>query len=190
MRKAVSAWLAFLIAVVGASIAVWGFDLDTQTIGQKFGEIPRHLPQPQWPAFETLTIEHLSALMPNAFTIAFLAGVESLLPAVVADGMTGRRHRSNIELLAQGIANIDSVIMGGIPTTEAAAMHKFIAQCRTMKTHLILCQVRPQPKQTIMSMCENMNDQDVEFMSTFAKSHARAQAIVQDFAKQQKIARV
>jgi SulP family sulfate permease len=63
----------------------------------------------------------LSALLPSAFTIAFLAGVESLLSAVVADGMTGRRHRSNCELVAQGAANLASIVMGGIPATGAIA---------------------------------------------------------------------
>jgi SulP family sulfate permease len=76
------------------------------------------LPSPSLPE---ITLERVRTLLPAAFTIAFLAGVESLLSAVVADGMTGRRHRSNSELVAQGVANIASVIMGGIAATGAIA---------------------------------------------------------------------
>jgi len=121
LRKYAPRWPAFLLAVVGASVAVWSLGLNAETIGQRFGEIPSTLPAPSLPSFSTLTFEHLSALLPSAFTIAFLAGVESLLSAVVADGMTGRRHRSNCELVAQGAANIASAMMGGIPATGAIA---------------------------------------------------------------------
>lgn len=121
LRKHAPRWPAFLIAVVGASIAVWALGLNAQTIGQRFGEIPHSLPTPSLPSFETITLARLSELLPSAFTIAFLAGVESLLSAVVADGMTGRRHRSNCELVAQGAANLASALMGGIPATGAIA---------------------------------------------------------------------
>lgn len=121
LRKHAPRWPAFLIAVVGASITVWALGLDAQTIGQRFGEIPHSLPMPTLTAFETVTLARLSELLPSAFTIAFLAGVESLLSAVVADGMTGRRHRSNCELVAQGAANLASALMGGIPATGAIA---------------------------------------------------------------------
>lgn len=121
MRKHAPRWPAFLIAVVGTSVAVWALGVDTETIGQRFGEIPHALPAPSLPAFETITLERITALLPSAFTIAFLAGVESLLSAVVADGMTGRRHRSNCELVAQGAANLASAVMGGIPATGAIA---------------------------------------------------------------------
>jgi len=109
---------AFLIAVVGASLIVWGFDVPVATIGERFGAIPSSLPMPAWPSFEWAKVRDL---IPSAFTIAFLAGVESLLCAVVADGMTGRRHRSNCELVAQGVANIGSALVGGLPATGAIA---------------------------------------------------------------------
>jgi SulP family sulfate permease len=76
------------------------------------------LPAPHWPAID---IAQLRELLPSAFTIFLLGGIESLLSAVVADGMTGRRHRSNGELVAQGVANIASACMGGIPATGAIA---------------------------------------------------------------------
>ncbi len=109
---------AFLIAVVGASLAVWLFDLPVETIGSRFGGIPQSLP---WPEMPQVSMARIAELIPSAFTIAFLAGVESLLSAVVADGMTGRRHRSNCELVAQGIANAGSALFGGMPATGAIA---------------------------------------------------------------------
>ncbi len=108
----------FLIAVVGASIAVYLLNLPIETIGSKFGGIPDTLPSPVMPS---VTLARLAELAPSAFTIAFLAGVESLLSAVVADDMTGRRHRSNCELVAQGIANVASAMFGGMPATGAIA---------------------------------------------------------------------
>jgi SulP family sulfate permease len=108
----------FLVVVVGASLVAWLFDLPVTTIGDRFGAIPNRLPAPAWPPFEWATVREL---VPTAFTIAFLAGVESLLCAVVADGMTGRRHRSNCELVAQGIANLGSAAFGGLPATGAIA---------------------------------------------------------------------
>lgn len=92
--------------------------LPVETIGSKFGGVPSTLPVPSFPSF---TLERLSELLPSAFTIAFLAGVESLLSAMVADGMTGRRHRSNCELVAQGTANIASGLFGGVCATGAIA---------------------------------------------------------------------
>jgi SulP family sulfate permease len=108
----------FLVAVVGASLAVWALGLPVDTIGSRFGGIPSSLPMPAWPAFD---LAKARAVMPDAFTIAFLAGVESLLSAMVADGMTGRRHRSNCELVAQGVANVTSALFGGLPATGAIA---------------------------------------------------------------------
>jgi len=108
----------FLFAVVGASVAVALLNLPVDTIGSRFGEISRTLPMPALP---DLSVHRLADLFPSAFTIAFLAGVESLLSAMVADGMTGRRHRSNCELVAQGIANTASAVFGGIPATGAIA---------------------------------------------------------------------
>lgn len=121
LRKFAPKWPAFLIAVVGAALGVLALGLDAETIGQRFGEIPHTLPVPSLPALDGVTFDRMVELLPSAFTIAFLAGVESLLSAVVADGMTGRRHRSNCELVAQGAANLGSVIMGGIPATGAIA---------------------------------------------------------------------
>jgi SulP family sulfate permease len=108
----------FLVAVVGTSCLALIFELPVETIGSQFGEIPRALPVPVWPE---VTLDKMQALLPSAFTIAFLAGVESLLSAMVADGMTGRRHRSNAELVAQGVANTASALFGGLPATGAIA---------------------------------------------------------------------
>jgi SulP family sulfate permease len=112
-------WPGFLIAVVGATLAVWAFNLPVETIGSRFGAgAASGLPHLQPLNF---SFARARELMPSAFTIAFLAGVESLLSAMVADGMTGRRHRSNCELVAQGIANIASPLLGGISATGAIA---------------------------------------------------------------------
>lgn len=108
----------FLAAVIGASLAVYLLDLPTATIGSRFGGIPDSLPVPVIP---TITAARLAELTPSAFTIAFLAGIEALLSAVVADGMTGGRHRSNCELVAQGVANVASALVGGLPATGAIA---------------------------------------------------------------------
>ncbi len=109
-------WPAFLIAVAAASIATVLLKLPVETIVSHFGPIPRELPLPHLPSFD---IERLHELLPSAFTIAFLGGVESLLSAVVSDGMTGGRHRSNCELVAQGVANTASALIGGLPATGA-----------------------------------------------------------------------
>ena len=109
---------AFLMAIAFAATIAFAFRFSIQTIGSRFGEIPNMLPAPHWPSF---TLGELRELFPSAFTIFLLGGIESLLSAVVADGMTGRRHRSNGELVAQGIANIASACMGGIPATGAIA---------------------------------------------------------------------
>lgn len=108
----------FLFAVVIASAATALLGLPVDTIGTRFGGIPSELPSITIPAFD---LARMIQLLPAAFTIAFLAGIESLLSAVVADGMTGRRHRSNTELIAQGIANGGSALFGGLPATGAIA---------------------------------------------------------------------
>lgn len=108
----------FLVAVVAASLAVTLGDLPVDTIGSRFGGIPSTLPHFVWP---DISAQRLWQLLPSALTIAFLAGIESLLSAVVADGMTGSRHRSNTELIAQGIANAGSALFGGLPATGAIA---------------------------------------------------------------------
>ncbi len=109
---------AFLIAIALASFVAWSCALPVTTIASRFGGIPSALPAAHLPA---LNWETARALLPSAFTIFMLGGIESLLSAVVADGMTGRRHRSNNELVAQGLANIASAVMGGMPATGAIA---------------------------------------------------------------------
>lgn len=111
-------WPAFLIAVALGSLATAVFALPVDTIGSRFGGIPRVLPLPELPP---LSMAKAIAVLPDAFTIALLAGIESLLSAVIADGMTGGRHRSNTELMAQGVANIASACFGGLPATGAIA---------------------------------------------------------------------
>lgn len=118
LRKFLPKVPGFLIAIAGASAAVWLMGLDIPTIGSRFGAIPHSLPMPELPP---VSWEQVKALIPSAFIIAFLAGIESLLSAVVADGMTGRRHRSNGELVAQGVANFSSALFGGMPATGALA---------------------------------------------------------------------
>ncbi|HLQ86214.1 MAG TPA: SulP family inorganic anion transporter [Salinisphaeraceae bacterium] len=109
-------WPAFLIAVVAATVAALLLKLPVDTIISEFGPIPRELPAPHLPEFE---LAQIPALLPSAFTIAFLAGVESLLSAVVSDGMIDGRHRSNCELVAQGVASGASALVGGLPATGA-----------------------------------------------------------------------
>lgn len=107
-----------LIAIIGATAAAYFFHLDVETIGSKFGAIPSTLPAPILPDLDLQTIKNM---IQPAFTIALLGGIESLLSAVVADGMMGGNHRSNMELVAQGGANIFSALFGGIPATGAIA---------------------------------------------------------------------
>jgi SulP family sulfate permease len=104
-----------LLVCTGISVV---FHLPVETIGSKFGGIPQGLPPFAIPNFHA---EHILPLIPSAFTVALLAALESMLSAVVADGMTGDRHNSNVELVAQGIANIVSPLFGGIPATGAIA---------------------------------------------------------------------
>jgi SulP family sulfate permease len=111
-------WPAFLMAVGLAALLVWGFVLPVQTIGTRFGGIPQSLPAPHLPA---LSLEKISEMLPASLSFALLGSIESLLSAVVADSMTGRRHRSNAELVAQGLANIASPLFGGICVTGAIA---------------------------------------------------------------------
>lgn len=118
IRRLAPALPGFLIAVVGAAALVAATGLPVETIGSRFGAIPSSLPAPTLPPFSLARVDEL---LGPAFTIAFLGGVESLLCAVVADGMTGRRHRSNAELLSQGIANFASACFGGLPVTGAIA---------------------------------------------------------------------
>jgi SulP family sulfate permease len=111
-------WPVLVIAVGLASLAVAAFHLPVDTVGSRFGALPSGLPAPHWPQ---VTADRLIELLPSAFTIAFLAGVESLLSAIVADRMFGGHHRPSAELLAQGYANIVSPLFGGLPVTGAIA---------------------------------------------------------------------
>lgn len=108
----------YLIAVVLSAAFVALFHIPVETIGSRFPDIQTGLPLPQPPTWD---FAKLKDVLPSAFTIAFLAGVESLLSAVVADGMTGYKHRSNQELVGQGFANIASSLFGGMPATGAIA---------------------------------------------------------------------
>jgi SulP family sulfate permease len=118
LRRVRPNWPGFLIAVVAGALLVVTIHLPVATIGTRFGGIPA-----TWPhfSFPHIPFDRTRDLFPSSFTIAFLAGVESLLSAVVADGMIGGRHRSNCELVAQGIANIASALFGGLPATGAIA---------------------------------------------------------------------
>lgn len=107
-----------ILAVVLSGLAVWYFKLPVETIASRFGEIPRSLPTPRLPV---ISLDLAITLLPEAFTIAMLAAIESLLSAVVADGMIGGRHKADCELVAQGVANIGSAVLGGIPATGAIA---------------------------------------------------------------------
>jgi SulP family sulfate permease len=106
------------VALVLSTVAVALFGIPVETIGQRFGGIPTSLPAPSIPS---IALADALALVGPAFTIALLAAIESLLSAVVADGMIGARHRSNMELVAQGVANIAAPIFGGMPATGAIA---------------------------------------------------------------------
>jgi SulP family sulfate permease len=107
-----------LIAILATTTAMQSLHLPVDTIGSRFGSIPSSLPIPVIPHVDFATIKNL---IQPAFTIALLGGIESLLSAVVADGMIGGKHKSNMELIAQGTANIFSSIFGGIPATGAIA---------------------------------------------------------------------
>lgn len=108
--------LIVAVALASALVAVLGLPVDS--IGGRFGALPSHLPMPRLP---DLSYDRVIDLLPSAFVIAFLAGVESLLSALVADRMIGGAHRPNAELVAQGAANIGSALFGGLPATGAIA---------------------------------------------------------------------
>lgn len=118
LRRYAPKWPAYLVAIVAASLAVALLPIPADTIGGRFPDIPSGLPAPVWPDWSLVKMQ---AVIPAAFTIAFLAGIEALLSAVVADGMTGYKHRSNQELVGQGVANIASALFGGLPATGAIA---------------------------------------------------------------------
>jgi len=118
LRRICPKWPGMLIAVVATTLLAAVLHLDVATIGSKFGDVPRMLPAPAWPAFDFVKMR---AVLPDAIAIAMLGAIESLLSAVVADGMSGRKHRSNCELVAQGAANIASVTFGGMCATGTIA---------------------------------------------------------------------
>jgi SulP family sulfate permease len=118
LRKVAPKWPGYLIAIVATSVLVMVLKLPIDTVGSRFPDMPTGLPLPQWPQFNMAMLREVT---PSAFTIAFLAGIEALLSCVVADGMTGFRHRSNQELVAQGVANLASGLMTGLPATGAIA---------------------------------------------------------------------
>src|SRR5206468_6168764 len=106
------------VALIVSTVVVQAMHLPVETISTRFGALNPGVPHPQLPH---LSLTQVTALVGPAFTIAMLAAIESLLSAVVADGMIGGRHRSNMELVAQGVANIASPLFGGIPATGAIA---------------------------------------------------------------------
>ncbi|WP_225769431.1 SulP family inorganic anion transporter [Inquilinus sp. Marseille-Q2685] len=111
-------WPSYLIAVALASILAAVLQLPVETIGTRFGGVPSSLPAPQLP---DLSWARIQEMLPAALSFTLLGGIESLLSAVVADSMSGRRHRSNCELVAQGLANIASSLFGGICVTGTIA---------------------------------------------------------------------
>ena len=118
LRRLRPRWPGMLIAVVLAATVTALLGLPIQTIGTKFGGIPSALPMPSLPAF---SLGKISAVLPAAISFTLLGSIESLLSAVVADGMTGRRHRSNCELVAQGVANVGASLFGGFCVTGTIA---------------------------------------------------------------------
>ena len=118
LRKAKPTWPGFLIAVVVASGAAAIFGLPVETIGTRFGGVPSSIPAPHFPP---VTLDLIGSVMPDALAFTLLGSIESLLSAVVADTMSGRRHRSNCELVAQGVANIASALFGGLCATGTIA---------------------------------------------------------------------
>ena len=118
IRRLKPNWPGMLIAVAAASLMAALLHLPVQTIGARFGQLPHGLPAPQLPPWSPQLVLRL---LPAALSFTLLGGIESLLSAKVADGMTGRKHRSNMELVAQGIANMASALFGGISVTGTIA---------------------------------------------------------------------
>lgn len=118
LRRVAPRFPAYIVIIAFFAVLVALFQLPVETIGSRYHEIPSGLPVPHLP---TLDFLKLKEVLPSAFIIAFLAGIEALLSAVVADGMTGFRHRPNQELIGQGVANLASAAFGGLPATGAIA---------------------------------------------------------------------
>ena len=118
MRRLRPGWPAYLIAIAVAAIGASLLGLPVETIGSRFGAMPQTLPLPSLPP---VSLDKVIAVLPSAISFALLGSIESLLSAVIADSMTGRRHRSNCELVAQGAANIASALFSGICVTGTIA---------------------------------------------------------------------
>jgi len=118
IRRYRPVWPGMLIAVAGAAIFVSLFHLPAQTVGERFGSLPHGLPPPRLPP---ISLALVMGVLPAALSFTLLGGIESLLSAKVADGMTARKHRPNMELVAQGLANIVSAVFGGLPVTGTIA---------------------------------------------------------------------
>ncbi len=118
LKRARPQWPGMIIAVTATSAGSALLELPVATIGSMFGGIPSTLPAPSLPSFDVAAIQ---AVLPSALSFALLGSIESLLSAVVADGMTGRRHRSNCELVGQGVANVASGMFGGFCVTGTIA---------------------------------------------------------------------
>jgi SulP family sulfate permease len=118
LRRLLLKWPGMLIAVTLASLAAWLLSLPVETIGSHFGRLPDGLPAPRLPP---ISYPSVLEVLPAALSFTLLGAVESLLSAKVADGMTGRKHRYNMEVVAQSIANIASAIFGGISVTGTIA---------------------------------------------------------------------
>lgn len=118
LRRLRPRWPGFLIAVAITSLTAYILPLQVETIGSRFGELPTGIALSGLPP---ITLTRLRELMVPAIAIALLGGIESLLSAMVADGMSGRRHRSDPELVAQGLANMASALFGGLPVTGTIA---------------------------------------------------------------------
>src|SRR3954471_9242859 len=118
LRRVRPHWPGFLIVVALAAVSTVALGLDVATIGSRFGGIPSSLPAPSLPSF---SFQKVQDVLPDALAIALLGAIESLLSAVVADGLTGRRHRSDCRLGARGAANIASAVFGGICVTGTIA---------------------------------------------------------------------
>ncbi len=117
-RRIAPRFPGLIFAIAFASALVGLFSLDVDTIHSRFGDLPSNLP---YPALPEISVDRLIELFPSAIVIAFLAGIESLLSAMVADRMIDGHHRPNAELTAQGVANITSAFFGGLPATGAIA---------------------------------------------------------------------
>ncbi|MFC5583796.1 SulP family inorganic anion transporter [Nitratireductor kimnyeongensis] len=118
LRRIAPRFPGLIVAVGMASLLVIVATLQVDTLGSRFGALPSSLP---WPTMPDVSLSRVLELVPSAIVIAFLAGVESLLSAMVADRMIGGSHRPNAELLAQGVANIGSALFAGLPATGAIA---------------------------------------------------------------------